>query len=188
MPGGYAHLMAVDLLVGSRDLEALNMPGQAIPALKQNLKFCELGAVSPDYPYLDVGNGADAKAWADLMHYQRTGDVIKAAAQRVRALGGAEKGPALAWLLVYPLVDDLDNSYLEGLSTPDGTRKHYDEVFDWALGNVGRWWQAVALGVLDDPKHLDAIVNANLDRGIVEGGPDHGAYVFWPGRAPAFPA
>jgi len=73
----------------------------------------------------------------------------------------------------YPALEDLNRTYIDDLDTPYG-RQDYDAVFDWAVGNVGRWWEAVARGVYDDPAALDAIVDANLDTGRRDG-----AYVFW---------
>lgn len=297
MPGGFAHLTAISEL-RSR-LDELDMPGPAMAAVAQNLRFCELGAVSPDYPYLaPIGRSKD---WADRMHYERTGGVIRAAARRVRDLDPARRGPALAWLLgytshvaldlsihpvverrvgpyqgnekahrdcemhqdvhvfervnlgglgpaafvrtgiaacddsghmdavaavfegaladthpdlyaesppnvalwhegytrivdvvdsairyvpfarhlldgralLYPEPEDVNRSYIDDLDTPRG-RQGYDAVFDWAVGNVGRWWEIVARGVFDDPAALDAIVDANLDTGRIAD-----AYVFW---------
>jgi len=49
------------------------------PLHLQYSKFCGLGSVSPDYPYLALGDGG-AKRWADIMHYTRTGEVIHAGA------------------------------------------------------------------------------------------------------------
>lgn len=100
MSGAYAHLTLVHFMDEVR-LEAIRgFPPRAIGALLENLKYCELGAVSPDYPYLCLGDG-DARTWADLMHWQSTGQVIRAGVQRLQQMSGraAEKG--LAWLLGY---------------------------------------------------------------------------------------
>lgn len=75
-------------------------PRDAIRACGRWRKFCELGAVSPDYPYLEIGN-SKAKRWADLMHYQRTDGVIRAGIQRLRTMDGDARDKGLAWLLGY---------------------------------------------------------------------------------------
>jgi hypothetical protein len=100
MPGTYAHLTLVNLAKESDRLEALGVPDDAIAAVQQHFRFCELGAVSPDYPYLSVGDSA-AKQWADLMHYERTGDLLLAGVARVRGMQGGARDKLLAWLLGY---------------------------------------------------------------------------------------
>ena len=101
MPGAYAHITLVNLAREPARLEAgPGLPKPAALALGRWFKYCELGAVSPDYPYLALG-AAGAAAWADRMHYQRTGDMIKAGIECVRALTGAPRDKALAWLFGY---------------------------------------------------------------------------------------
>lgn len=101
MPGAYTHMTMANLAAERRALERLpGFPPEAIRACGRWLKFCELGAVSPDYPYLEIGNSR-AKRWADLMHYMRTDGVIRAAIQRLRALRGDAFDKGLAWLLGY---------------------------------------------------------------------------------------
>ncbi len=99
MPGAYAHLTLVNELKEPQRLERIpGFPREAITAILKYFKFCELGAVSPDYPYLVIGDG-DAKKWADIMHYTRTGEVIHAGVRRLLALDGAARMKGLAWLL-----------------------------------------------------------------------------------------
>jgi hypothetical protein len=74
-------------------------PVAAIRAFNRRLKYCELGAVSPDYPYLGLTNSA--KNWADLMHYTRTGEMIHSGIRRVKSLTGDAKEKGLAWLMGY---------------------------------------------------------------------------------------
>lgn len=52
MPGAYAHLTLVAIASEPDELEAAGVPKDAIMALLDFAKYCELGAVSPDYPYL----------------------------------------------------------------------------------------------------------------------------------------
>jgi hypothetical protein len=75
------------------------MPGAAALALGRWFKYCELGAVSPDYPYLVMNSAANA--WADRMHYVRTGDMVKTGVELVKGLRGVERDVAFAWLLGY---------------------------------------------------------------------------------------
>lgn len=101
MPGAYAHITLINLAREPHRLEAGD--GIAKPAglaLGRWLKYCELGAVSPDYPYLALG-AEGATAWADLMHYRHTGDMVKAGIATIRKLSGTPRDKAFAWLLGY---------------------------------------------------------------------------------------
>lgn len=102
MPGAYAHITLVNELREPQQLEAI--PGfsvEAIISVLDYFKYCELGTVSPDYPYLAVGD-KNAVKWADLMHYINTGDMLKIGIKHVRRLRNRDKKrKAFAWLLGY---------------------------------------------------------------------------------------
>src|SRR3989344_8554763 len=101
MPGAYAHLTLVNALSETQRLEAIpRFQVEAITSVLDHFKFCELGAVSPDYPYLAVTD-ADSTEWADLMHYIRTGEMIHVGISKLKALNGETKHKCLAWLLGY---------------------------------------------------------------------------------------
>ena len=101
MPGAYAHITLVNLAREPANLDSgPGMPNAAALALGRWFKCCELGAVSPDYPYLALGTKG-AAAWADLMHYQHTGEMIKAGVDVVKTLTGNVRDKAFAWLLGY---------------------------------------------------------------------------------------
>jgi hypothetical protein len=100
MPGAYAHLTIVNEARDTDRLESAGVPIPAIQAVLKYLRFCELGAVSPDYPYLDLMDGG-SKRWADLMHYERTSAPIQRGIELVRALRGEERLMASAWLMGY---------------------------------------------------------------------------------------
>jgi hypothetical protein len=101
VPGAFAHITLINLAREPARLDAgPGMPNPAALALGRWLKFCELGCVSPDYPYLALGVKG-AAAWADLMHYQHTGDMVKAGVEQVKALTGTVQEKAFAWLLGY---------------------------------------------------------------------------------------
>jgi hypothetical protein len=102
MPGAYAHITLVNHLKLPHILESI--PGFHVDgaiALMDHFKFCELGAVSPDYPYL-VPMDKQACEWADAMHYTNTGDMIQSG---IRILSQMERGAdwnkAFAWLCGY---------------------------------------------------------------------------------------
>ncbi|MEW5858674.1 MAG: zinc dependent phospholipase C family protein [Cyanobacteriota bacterium] len=101
MPGAYAHITLVNLLRDTRRLERIpGLPTEAIPAVLDYLKFCELGSVSPDYPYLSIGD-TDAKKWADQMHKHKSGDMLKSGVKNLMEFSGEAKRKGLAWLMGY---------------------------------------------------------------------------------------
>ena len=102
MPGAYTHITMANLASERITLEELQMPLEAIVACGKWLKYCELGSVSPDLPYLQF-TSSDAKAWADTMHYKATDGVIRSVIGQLRAgsLTQDEKERGLAWLLGY---------------------------------------------------------------------------------------
>jgi len=85
MPGTYAHLMvtekALEWFRGNQDIDE-KLRGVTLT----HSHFVHLGSVSPDYPYLDIIQPKQ-KDWADRMHYEHTGDVMKTMARRLLGLG-----------------------------------------------------------------------------------------------------
>lgn len=101
MPGAYAHMTLVNLLRNTEKLEAIPaFPNKAISAILEYFRFTELGAVSPDYPYLVIGD-SNALKWADSMHYTNTGAIIQAGVEVLKNMDREEKRKGLAWLLGY---------------------------------------------------------------------------------------
>ena len=138
-------------------LEAL--PGfgiDAITSVLEHFKFCELGAVSPDYPYLAVGDDNAAK-WADMMHYVNTGEMIKAGIRHVSQLQGEDKRKAFAWLLgysahvatdvtIHPVVELKVGPYAENKTAHRTCEMHQDAYI----------FQRLNLGPLGLSEHLDS--------------------------------
>jgi hypothetical protein len=100
MPGAYAHITLVNEFRNGRTLKKAGCPSPIVTAVKKWFKFCELGAVSPDYPYLVV-ESSDAKRWADLMHLDHSGEMIHAGVRRLRRMTGIAADKCAAWLLGY---------------------------------------------------------------------------------------
>jgi hypothetical protein len=100
VPGAYAHLTLVNLIREPGRLGNHGFTPEAIVPILDYFRFCELGAVSPDYPYLDISH-RDAAPWADRMHYESTGDMIKAGIDQIRNLDGPSRQKAFSWLLGY---------------------------------------------------------------------------------------
>lgn len=101
MPGAYTHITLVNEAAEPVALQAVaDLPDKVMEVCGKWLKFCELGVVSPDYPYLHFIS-KDSKKWADLMHYKHTDRVIKSAIEQLQKLSGEPLEKGLAWLLGY---------------------------------------------------------------------------------------
>jgi hypothetical protein len=100
VPGAYSHLTLVNLAKEPLALERAAVPAEVISALLDYSKYCELGAVSPDYPYLAMTHPGQ-KQWADYMHYTRVRSVISAGIAAVRHLQGEVQRKCVAWLMGY---------------------------------------------------------------------------------------
>ncbi|TAL18585.1 hypothetical protein EPN96_00955 [bacterium] len=99
MPGAYAHMTLVNQSLDQRKLDELGFPERAKDAAGLFLNFCELGSVSPDYPYLVFEESS--KRWADAMHYTRTGGIVRAGVRALREMRGDAQLKCLAWLFGY---------------------------------------------------------------------------------------
>ena len=147
MAGAYAHLTMVTITGSPKEIAGLGgLDNRTIGPLLTYAKYTQLGAVSPDYPYLHLGNKASA-AWADAMHYYRTGDRLKQGAAYVRALQGETRYKALAWLLgfashiitdvsIHPVVELKTGPYADD---PKGHRvcEMHQDVFIYDRLNMG---------------------------------------------------
>lgn len=104
MAGTFTHLALVYSLC--RDVDALNsIPYMTSPmkrALMGSMKFCDLGAVSPDYPYLTLLNN-NAAGWANVMHYWNTADLIRRAIPIIYEMhyGSTNALHSIAWIFGY---------------------------------------------------------------------------------------
>lgn len=176
MPAGYAHITLVNELKEPRRLEAIpGFPQEAISAVLKYAKFCELGAVSPDYPYLALLDDG-AKRWADLMHYTRTGEIIHAGVRGLQNLKGNAKKKGLAWLLGYTAHVATDVSIhpvVEMKVGPYESNKTAHRVCE--LHQDAYIFQRMNLGALGLSEYLDSGIAAcrdtrdpeRLDRDIV---------------------
>lgn len=104
MAGGFAHITLVDTLC--KDGDGLDAIENLTPTLKRflsfNLIFVELGAVSPDYPYLSLLSN-NAAGWANTMHYWKTMDFVRKAVPLVYDMDWRKDvtGKCIAWLFGY---------------------------------------------------------------------------------------
>lgn len=146
MPGAFAHLTMVNVMKEPARLDRLGFSRPAAAALLDWFRFCELGAVSPDYPYLAVTDKGAAR-WADLMHYERTGELMRAAIESVCQLEGTARARAFAWLLgylahvstdvtIHPVVELKVGPYAQNKKDHRICEMHQD-VYIWERMNLG---------------------------------------------------
>lgn len=147
MPGAYAHITAVNRF---KTPEALN----SVEGLEMNQKlqlnrwfrFVELGAVSPDYPYLSIMDDS-AKNWADAMHYTRVGDRLNAGIKKLQTLEGDSRDKSFAWLMgfashiamdvtIHPVVELKVGEYAEN-ATEHRVCEMNQDVFIFQEMNMG---------------------------------------------------
>lgn len=99
MPGAYAHIALANAAAEMRPLLLIpHFPVRAISAVVNYLNFCELGAVGPDFPSLAPDGGW---SWAERLHRERTGALVRTGVRRLRRLSGEAKGKCFAWLMGY---------------------------------------------------------------------------------------
>ena len=100
MPGAYAHITMAFTSCGSAGLNQLGLKGDWKVMLRENGKYFELGAVSPDLPYLDILEGSEAKQWADAMHLAGVARRIATGVTATGQIPDADvQAKVLAWLL-----------------------------------------------------------------------------------------
>ncbi|HML56332.1 MAG TPA: zinc dependent phospholipase C family protein [Solidesulfovibrio magneticus] len=99
MPGAYAHIIMSFITSKNAGLEKLELPDDVVDALIDRQRYFELGAISPDMPYLAVLDGEESEVWADAMHLEGVAERIDCGVQKVASLPFDDKMTALAWLL-----------------------------------------------------------------------------------------
>jgi hypothetical protein len=110
MPGAFAHLTLANLATGDNKLDHAGLNVESKIAISENTSYIELGAVSPDYPYLAISFLEDNAKWADHMHLDNKTDIIiNTGVKYIQDLGGYDKNKAFAWLcgLVSHIVADV---------------------------------------------------------------------------------
>ncbi len=95
MSGAYTHLVIANL--ARAGAAKANLRKQTKLALGLHLRYVELGAVGPDYPYLALDRGQTK--WADAMHYRSTAMLLRSAVDEVRNTPVTSQGKLTAWLL-----------------------------------------------------------------------------------------
>lgn len=180
MPGTFAHITLATSLCGSEELDrAEEIPKFVKLALGQQSKFCELGAVSPDYPYLALRD-ADAAGWANVMHYWKTADFLRRGVGifcEGRDLRSSNAQKCISWLFgyashvvadltIHPVIEQIVGPYAENKTDHRVCELHQDAyIFNKRVGlELTKDEYLRHSGIrdcgekLDDTHHLDAAV------------------------------
>lgn len=169
MPGAFAHITLVNIALEKvRKVSPDLFPKEIIKALSYNFKFCELGAVSPDYPYLDITNKESAP-WADAMHYTRSGEMIYAGIDYIKNLpDGLPKRKAIAWLFgyvahmvadvtIHPIIELKVGPYKENKTAHRRSEMHQDSYI----------FAKINLGEIGVSEHVESICKCGKD-GVID--------------------
>jgi len=105
MPGAFAHMIAANQAKTTLEDQGLVYPTKI---LNRHPQWMQAGAVGPDYPYLHhaLTSHDPSDNWADLLHYVKTGDVVRAGVSILRQRYDVEKETkeyqrSAAWLFGY---------------------------------------------------------------------------------------
>jgi len=173
MPGAYAHI-AMANRAQKRAAEAALRP-QTLLAVGRYLKYVELGAVSPDYPYLALHKPSQ-KVWADRMHYTSTSALLRAGVRAVKALPAPDRAKGTAWFLgfaahmamdmtIHPVVELRVGPYKGNEAEHRRCEMHQDalifpKVFDLGEAGLTRHLDSGigACATPGNPSNLDTVV------------------------------
>jgi hypothetical protein len=99
MSGGYTHItLAQQAIEEVRNRRESLLHKDARQALGNWKKFCIVGAVAPDYPYLDVLD-SHSSAWADAMHKGHAVDLLRNGVAKIRDIADDNvRQKCMAWL------------------------------------------------------------------------------------------
>jgi hypothetical protein len=106
MPGAYTHISIARLLSSGNVLRDEYLHRKARSALLEYPEFCHMGAISPDYPYLNIITGKkESEHWANAMHHKygtlTKGNILHIGIDYLKNLAGDEQLKCLAWFLGY---------------------------------------------------------------------------------------
>ena len=157
MPGAYAHITAVNIANETGRIQEAGISRETALALGRYPQYLELGAVSPDYPYLDLGFGSSAKEWADNMHYTNTGYMIGHGIQHLSSVRQDAREKCIAWLCgyaahvvadltIHPIVELRVGPYQQN-ATDHRTCEMHQDAYIFERMNVGE---------LGASEHLDS--------------------------------
>jgi len=157
MSAGYAHITLVNQLGTPNILDKIGFPHEAAAAVLDWFKFCELGAISPDYPYLKIED-AGAQKWADDMHKRKAGEMIHTGISLLKEKKGEARGKGLAWLLGYAahVYTDLTIHPVVNLKVGRPYELHKTEHRICEMHQDVYIYQRLNLGPIEFAEHLDS--------------------------------
>jgi hypothetical protein len=146
MSGAYTHISIVNDARVKASGAGLRKP--TLKALGLYLKYVELGAMSPDYPYLDLALDRKQTVWADLMHYTSTARLVQSGVKEVCDSPGAIQPKLTAWLLglaahiatdmtIHPVIELKVGPYKGNESEHRRCEMHQDAYIFPKVMNVG---------------------------------------------------
>lgn len=99
MSGGYTHITLAQLAIEEVCFRREGLlHDDAKMALMKWKKFCIVGAVAPDYPYLDITD-SNSCAWADVMHKGHAVALLQNGVARIRNMADIDlRQKCMAWL------------------------------------------------------------------------------------------
>jgi hypothetical protein len=165
MPGAYAHITVVNH--AQKQARHVLKTNDAKFALARHLPYLELGAVSPDYPYLAMGQAE----WADHMHYTNTASLLRQGVRHLMAIDKADRPRATSWLFgfaahmtadmtIHPIVEKIVGSYAENKAEHRRCEMHQDALIfqKLDLGDVGLTkHMKTGIASCGDPKDEDKL-------------------------------
>ena len=99
MSGGYTHITLAQLAIEEACFKREGLlHDDAKHALGNWKKFCIVGAVAPDYPYLDIMD-SNSCAWADVMHKRHAVALLRNGVAKIRDMADVNvRQKCIAWL------------------------------------------------------------------------------------------
>ena len=155
MPGAFAHITLVNIATGTNKLDSFELNNSTYDALLEQFEFCELGSVSPDYPYLAITKRHTK--WADHIHLkQETKAILIAGIDAVKDIEDInEKQKVFAWLcgfvshivadtVIHPIIELKVGPYNENKKEHRICEMHQDSYI----------YQRLSLGPIGMGEHL----------------------------------
>jgi hypothetical protein len=98
MAGGYTHITVVQAAAAEVRQRSDLLHDEARMALSRWLKYTIIGAVGPDYPYLDIADRS-SEQWATVMHTSSSLEVIRECVRLIRPMSDELiRQKCMAWL------------------------------------------------------------------------------------------
>lgn len=147
MPGAFAHITLVNEASSTNNLNSIELNNKAYDSLLSWLEYIELGAVSPDYPYLALTE--KHKSWADFIHFKyKTKEMILKGIEEIKNIQDEEEQQKLfAWfcgfvahiitdVVIHPVVE-LKVGLYEGNEKAHRVCEMHQDAYIYSRLNLG---------------------------------------------------